>query len=135
MKLLVWTRVALSTVGVARSKFYGTLLSIAQWDVAGRKEIQKLQIRPQELLTAMLEQDSSYCLILIWFHINADEYIPDASLPFRKWNIPTNVLQFDHRGTFKDISANQHLYEGAESKGNYTNCILPFSHALLMPFR
>ena len=120
--MITWAQLALKTKDVKKSKFVHKIRSIVESFNTAQAKFRIQNATPQEFLTAEFENDDSHCLTLLWFLIHAEAYIPAVNTSFLKWSIPTDKLEFDHGGCFKEISTNHYFYEAGESKGNYTSC-------------
>lgn len=69
-------------------------------------------------LERAIHQNDDLALILVWFEADKTTYTPQNN-DFLKWKLPSNRLEFDHRGNFKKVSKRLWLYDGAESKANF----------------
>jgi|SRR5271163_4187746 len=122
--MAIWANVAITDKEVTKSKFFETIQLIVSSVNEHRTRFgTEENISPEKSLVNQLQSDSRLTLILIWFFMNPESYIPDSEKPFLKWSIPTTELELDHRGAFRAISDNHALYEGGESKSSIKNGI------------
>jgi hypothetical protein len=76
----------------------------------------------ENFLSVKFKNNDDMCMTLLWFLIDPACYLPQLTMSFLKWPIPTVRLEFDHSGCWKEISSSLYFYEGGESKGTYDNC-------------
>jgi hypothetical protein len=72
----------------------------------------------REILIKHLKMNDRVSLLSAWFAVENVQYVPALGQKFSSWKIPSNELEFDHRGSFHRVTSSIFLCEAGESKSS-----------------
>ena len=124
--MVLWARWARAEQHYQKSNFKSAIENIIQFSNNCRSNFRSRASEEPDstlqnrLAIEMRSKGNNQSMNLLWFFIHPEAYFPQIGTSMLKWRIPTHLLEFDHRGVFKQLSSNHYYYEGGESKGTYS---------------
>lgn len=123
---MLWVKAASKAEDASRSKFRSQIRSyLKNFEDHRKKCTAQNATSVEDFVPRLLEDHDDLSMTLLWLLIDPTTYLPNLTMSFLAWPIPTVNLEFDHRGCWKEISSSHYFYEGGESKGSYDNCAGP----------
>jgi hypothetical protein len=121
LRLITWISMAQISPDFRRSPFSKLVNSITETIVRHKRLCAGLAPgKPlEDVLAGELKKNDAMCMVLLWLLADPARYTPKPTYRFTTWPMPTTILEFDHRGCFKQISRRHFYYEGGESKASF----------------